>query len=71
MGKKQGEMDESQDTVRVNISLPIPLHKKHVKLAFDKSLSFSAWVRLALIDADNESQSLPLKGPVLPFTDNG
>ena len=42
-------MKNNINTVRVNISLPQELHKKYTKEAFDAHMSFSAYIRKALL----------------------
>jgi len=43
-------MRNNINTVRVNISLPKKLHERYVKEAFDAYMSFSAYVRKALLE---------------------
>ena len=43
-------MKNSIDTVRVNISLPKKLHKQYAKEALQAQMSFSAYVRKALLE---------------------
>ena len=43
-------MRNNINTVRVNISLPKKLHEQYAKAAFDAHMSFSAYVRKALLE---------------------
>jgi len=56
--------------IRVNISLPKEFHKKHVKVAFEAHISFSAYVRLCLERPPLIENLLPLERPILPLGDD-